>query len=416
MGSAIIGFKKWDDLSDDEKAVLVEETVVQVGQTLSDNVFLYEEYMKNETAYAAAQLDEANRRNAIELDNFSAQPDANAQQENAVALNEEAESLNSRPPETLRDRVGKFNRTANWVKGAVMVATAVLVITMAVFLFNHLASMDAVNKFGAITQFALQTLSLMTGAVEFAAEAAYSMEIITEAAFTTTMAVTAFAGAALAVLGIAAMIAVSIWQALEPPPLNPVEEWIRDHGRPFLDTLPEPPSRQLSYSVTATRGPSMSQIIVEAKNTGASSVTVQKINVMFPSGDDTATLFTETEFPVAVGSASPAPTAAGVVAVVAGPGGADVKFSASSVPYQWQQTVDGVVLYRQTVSLAGDKLAGVASAGKLTVPPGATVSVTIQGTMAKDGMVFVTINEVDIGGNNLEDYWIVTKPGFTVSQ
>lgn len=42
---------------------------MQVG-TLWDNVFVYEEYIKNKSAYAAAQLEEANRRNAIEPEEF----------------------------------------------------------------------------------------------------------------------------------------------------------------------------------------------------------------------------------------------------------------------------------------------------------------------------------------------------------
>lgn len=206
-----MGFRKWEGMSDDEKAVLVLETVVQVGQTISDNVFLWEQYLEDEKAYyAAAQLEEENMRNAHKDDNRRAQQDPNQEHQEAAALNDETESLNSRSPDKMQTRVGKFNRTANWVRGLVMMVTAALVITMAVALFNHLGDMDTANKFSAITQFALQTLTLITSAVEFAAEAAYSLEYITQAAFTTAMNVTIFAGAALVLLGITAMIAVSI--------------------------------------------------------------------------------------------------------------------------------------------------------------------------------------------------------------
>ena len=110
--------------------------------------------------------------------------------------------------------------------------------------------------------------------------------------------VCAWAGPILAIIGLAILIAMLIWESKQPPPLTPVEAWIVNTGRAHVDALPSPPDPKLSWSVTSPLKPGQQDTLlsITGHNNTSTPQKFYSFTTDFLAGSAPSALFTQSEF------------------------------------------------------------------------------------------------------------------------
>ena len=112
--------------------------------------------------------------------------------------------------------------------------------------------------------------------------------------------VCAWAGPILAIIGLAILIAMLIWESKQPPPLSPVETWIVNTGRAHVDLLPSPPNPKLSWSVSPSPlgkpGQADTVLAITGHNTTSTPHTFYSFTTNFFAGTAPSALFAQSEF------------------------------------------------------------------------------------------------------------------------
>ncbi|KAF2124329.1 hypothetical protein P153DRAFT_435099 [Dothidotthia symphoricarpi CBS 119687] len=108
------------------------------------------------------------------------------------------------------------------------------------------------------------------------------------AIWSSVLAICAWAGPIMIVIGIVVALVSWIVSLVRGPPLSPLETWIKKYGHTFVSSLDTPPANRLEWSWSRV---GTNRFDIVGKNTSKATVTISTIETNFTSGGSDGTLF-----------------------------------------------------------------------------------------------------------------------------
>ena len=189
-----------------------------------------------------------------------------------------------------------FSISAHGIRVAMFVVGVAMTILSCIGLaasWNKLTIVSRVLDVASIVQQGLSGIvELTTLTLDIATTATEALTGIAAGVAT----VCAWAGPILAIVGIALMVAILIWQSKQPPPLTPVEQWIQDTGKKIVSTLLDPPVPKLTWSATSplSAGKDNTVFTLTGKNASTSGAILYSVKFSVLSGTADSALLANT--------------------------------------------------------------------------------------------------------------------------
>ena len=282
-----------------------------------------------------------------------------------------------------------FSISSHGIKVALFVVGAVMTMFACIGIAAAWSQLDTVSRWLNVISVIQQGLSTIIEATALILDVAE----ITEGVAATAPTVCARGGPILAIIGLAIMVAMLIWEAHQPPPLSPIEVWIRDIGRGVVDLLSDPPSPKLSWTVTSPLPAKQANITcsVTGTNTTSSNIVLYSVTTNFFSGTSPSALFVDNPF-----YAKPdiQPTLqTGQAMYVSLPNGSITNAEFTIVPAGSQTGSDGKM---QTQYNIGVSAGALANPQVIVVPPGSEMVVSLMGTVRASGSCEIILRKIGL--------------------
>ncbi|MCJ1388432.1 hypothetical protein MMC18_001279 [Xylographa bjoerkii] len=194
----------------------------------------------------------------------------------------------------MQDAAKSFNCLDTWLNGINVVLGIALTVSLSLDLKAHWGDMTTVGRVLNIVQICTTGLGALVGVAQICVDYAVATDAIVEGSFM-CLAVP-FAGAVLAIIGIAVMITLSLinTSSNNDPPPTPVETFIKDNGRPLIAGWDECPSVVLAYAASASeRAGTAETYQITATNVTQTVVTITSTMITVEVGPDAACLFSD---------------------------------------------------------------------------------------------------------------------------
>ncbi|GJD00219.1 hypothetical protein ColKHC_09044 [Colletotrichum higginsianum] len=196
------------------------------------------------------------------------------------------------------DGSAKYNWKANMFQSAMVIIGAAIVVAMCFALYQNWGRQNWTDRIMGIANIAVQALSVIVEGVALFVD--FGFTIVSTTITSSIMAVCAWAGPILAIVGLVLMIVAMIIMAVKPRPLTDTEQWMVDKGFPFVDkTLSDPPGSQLTWEFSSDRFAANSasqRLDITGKNISSENVSIIRAFTNITTGTSKSSLFADDAF------------------------------------------------------------------------------------------------------------------------